>query len=55
MTEFAIKDIMHFFNEGLASDDTRNKPSKFASEWKALSPEDKAQIKAGLEDGSLSY
>lgn len=53
--EISIKEIMAFFNEGLAVDDPRNKPTRFASEWKALSDQDKAELKAGLSDGSLSY
>ena len=27
----------------------------FASDWKALTEEDKAQIKQGVEDGTLTY
>jgi len=55
MTEVTIKQIMAYFNEGLSEDDPRNKPTRFASEWKALTDADKAQIKAGLSDGSMSY
>lgn len=29
--------------------------SAFSADWKALSIEDRDQIKAGLEDGSLTY
>lgn len=55
MAEITIKGIMNFFNEGLAADDIRNKPTRFASEWKALSDQDKADIKAGLENETLTY
>lgn len=29
--------------------------AEFAKDWKLLSDEDKAQIKSGIEDGSLTY
>jgi len=55
MTEATIKQIMEFFNSGLDADDPRNKPTRFASEWKALSDADKAAIKGGISDGSMTY
>ncbi len=55
MMEISIKDIIAFFNGGLSTSDPRNKPTRFASEWKALSDTDKAEIKAGLSNGTLTY
>jgi len=55
MVEYTIKQIMAFFNDGLSADDIRNKPTRFASEWKALSDQDKAEIKAGLSNGTFTY
>jgi hypothetical protein len=31
------------------------KSAEFAKQWAALTPDDKAQIKRGLADGSLNY
>ena len=29
--------------------------SEFAKQWKALTPQDQADLKRGLEDGTLNY
>ncbi|ALF00357.1 hypothetical protein SEA_ARCHIE_51 [Mycobacterium phage Archie] len=42
-----MKKIMEFF--GFTSAGT------FMKEWKALTETDQAQLKAGIEDGSLTY
>ena len=42
-----LTDIMNFFGFTKASDFTR--------EWKQLTPEDQAQIRAGLSDGTFTY
>ena len=46
MPDASLKEIMAFFEM----------PSKgFASEWRRMSDTDKAQIKAGIGDGTLTY
>ncbi|QFG14288.1 hypothetical protein PBI_TOURACH_50 [Mycobacterium phage Tourach] len=42
-----MKKIMEFF--GFTS------AGKFMPEWKALTDQDREQLKAGIEDGSLTY
>lgn len=42
-----ISQVKNFFGE----DNT----AKFAKEWRDLTDTDKAQIKAGIGDGSLTY
>lgn len=46
MAEATLKEIREFFGMDMPT---------FKREWLALTPQDKAQIKAGLSDGSLSY
>ena len=46
MPEITLKDIMAYF--GMS-------PSEMTREWKQLTDQDKAQIKAGLSDGSFTY
>lgn len=46
MPDNVLAQVRDFF--GMSSGD-------FAREWKQLSATDKAQIKAGVTDGSLSY
>lgn len=46
MNTVTLKDIMAFF--GMA-------PKEMTKEWKALSDQDKEDIKSGLENGSLTY
>jgi hypothetical protein len=45
----SIKDVMDFFGKGEGG------LKGFSDEWKLLTPEDKDQIKEGLENGSLTY
>lgn len=45
-TEVTLKTIMAFF--GMS-------PKEMTHEWKALTDKDKADIKNGLADGSLTY
>lgn len=42
-----MKEIKEFFNMA--------KPQEFLAEWKKLSPKDKAEIKQGILDKSLTY
>lgn len=46
MTDVTVKDIMAYFDMAAVT---------FAREWKKLTPTDKIQLKAGLNDGSLDY
>lgn len=50
MADATIKEVMEFFGrkegQGL---------KEFTQEWMAMSDEDKAQIKAGIGDGTLNY
>jgi hypothetical protein len=46
MPPVTLKDIMKYF--GMSS-------QEMTREWKALNEEDKAQIKNGLSDGSMTY
>lgn len=46
MPDATLKQVIDYF--GLPM-------SQFAKEWKAVSDEDKAQIKAGIGDGSFTY
>lgn len=46
MADITLKDIMAFF--GMS-------PAEMSKEWKGLTADDKAQIKNGLADGSLTY
>lgn len=46
MAEATLKDIREFFGMDMPT---------FKREWLALTAQDKAQIKAGLSDGSLTY
>jgi hypothetical protein len=63
MAEVSVKDIMAFFNEStrpalvgpMAGKPRMMTAREMVKEWKALSDKDKAQIKAGLSDGSLTY
>lgn len=41
-----VKEVMAFFSM---------KPSEFTKEWRALSDQDKAALKAGIGDGSNTY
>lgn len=41
-----VKEIMEFFGM---------KASEFMKDWKKMTPEDKAQIKKGLTDGTFTY
>jgi hypothetical protein len=46
MSEATLKEVMAFFEM----------PSKgFATEWRRMTDEDKAQIKLGIGSGSLTY
>lgn len=46
MAEATLKEIREFFDMDMPT---------FKREWLKLTPEDKAQIKAGLSDGTLTY
>lgn len=46
MAESTLKKIMEFF--GMS-------PSEFTKDWKKLTTEDKAQIREGIENGTLTY
>lgn len=46
MSDATVKDVMAFFSM---------KPSEFTKEWRQLSDSDKAVLKAGIRDGSLTY
>lgn len=46
MADVTLKEIREFFGMSMP---------EFRAEWTALSSEAKAQIKAGLSDGSLNY
>lgn len=46
MSDATVKDVMAFFSM---------KPSEFTKEWRALSDQDKAALKAGIGDASLTY
>jgi hypothetical protein len=51
MPDITLKDVMAYF-------DTPTRPmtaKEMTKEWKHLSPTDKAQIKQGIEDGTLTY
>lgn len=50
-----IKQIMDFFNANLEASDPRKTLKSFSAEWKALSDTDKAQIKEGLSNGTMTY
>lgn len=50
-----IKQIMDYFNADLSAGDPRKTLKSFSAEWKALSDEDKAQLKQGLTDGTFTY
>lgn len=50
-----IKQIMDYFNADLVAGDSRKTLKSFSAEWKQLTDDDKAQIKAGLSDGTLNY
>lgn len=41
-----IKEVKEFFELP---------PSEFMKEWKALSPEDKEDLRKGIHDGTLTY
>lgn len=45
----SIKDVMDFFGKGEGG------LKGFSEEWKALPEADRAQIKDGLENGTLTY
>jgi hypothetical protein len=47
MADATLKQVIEFF--GI------NPLSQFSKEWKELTPEDQAQIKAGIGDGTLTY
>lgn len=42
----SLKETMNYF--GMT-------PSKFNAEWRKMTVDDKAQIRAGIGDGSLTY
>lgn len=46
MPDANIKEVMEFFAMSSA---------QFSKEWKTLSIDDKAQLKAGIGNGSLTY
>lgn len=46
MAETTLKDIMAYFSMT---------PKEMSVQWKAMSLKDKADIKNGLQDGSLTY
>ena len=46
MAEATLKEIREFFGMDMPT---------FKREWLALTAQDKAQIKAGLSDGTLTY
>jgi len=50
MAVATMKVVMDFFGKKEGSS-----LKGFTDEWKALTDNDKAQIKAGLEDGTLTY
>ena len=49
MAEATLKQVAEFFRKDGES------LTDFSKQWSALSESDKAQIKAGLGDGSLTY
>jgi hypothetical protein len=53
----SIKDVADFFKvgDGTVSTDARNSLSAFSKEWKALSEDEKAQIRNGIGDKSYDY
>ena len=51
MPDATLKEIMAFFS----TERRPMGPKEMQKEWKELSIEDKAAIKGGLSDGSLTY
>ena len=51
--EGTLSKVMKFF--GFTKKDGTNDVPAFRKEWGALTDTDKAQIKQGIEDGSLDY
>ena len=51
MADTGLGGIYRFF----AGDDKSYTLAKFRKEWAELSDSDKAQIKAGIADGTLNY
>ena len=49
MADATLKQIAEFFRKDGET------LSQFAEEWKSLSDKDKADLKSGLGDGSLTY
>jgi hypothetical protein len=47
MPNASLSDIMHFFGYERAAE--------FTKEWKQLTADDQAQIKAGIGDGTFTY
>lgn len=52
MTDASIKQVADFFKTG---DPQRDSLKQFSDEWKQLPEADKAQLRAGIGDGSLTY
>jgi hypothetical protein len=52
MGNATIKQVADFFKTG---DPERDRLKAFSDEWKTLDEDSKAQIKAGIGDGSLTY
>lgn len=52
MAAATIKDVSDYFKTG---DPDRDKLGNFKNEWTALTDKDKAEIKQGLGDGTLTY
>lgn len=53
----SIKTVADFFKigDGTVSADPRNSLTAFSKEWKALTDDEKAQIRDGIGDGSFDY
>jgi hypothetical protein len=52
MPDATIKQVSEFFKTG---DPSRDALKAFSAEWKALSDQDKADLKAGIGNGTFTY
>lgn len=52
-----IKQVADFFKigGGKVSDDPRNSLTAFSHEWKALTDQDREQLKTGIGEGTFTY
>jgi hypothetical protein len=50
MADATMADVFKFFADG-----TDYKMSEFRNDWKELTDQDKADLKAGIGNGSLTY